>query len=86
MSEQEWRWIPASEPPGEDPRKICVLKDGEKDVYWWTDILGFEENVTHWCEVRFPPLPEPELPLIRRVCEWLGPDTMDDLSLEWWQR
>ena len=76
MSEREWRWIPASEPPGEDPRKICVLKDGEKDVYWWTDILGFEENVTHWCEVRFPPLPEPELPLIRRVCEWLGIVTM----------
>jgi len=73
MSEQEWRWIPVSEPPGEDPRKICVLKDGEKDVYWWTDILGFEENITHWCELTFPPLPEPEKPLLQIVWEWRFP-------------
>ena len=72
MSE-EWRWIPVSESPGEEPRKICVLKDGEKDVYWWTDILGFEEDVTHWCEVRYPPLPEPPKPDIQVVCEWLWP-------------
>ena len=72
MSEQDWRWIPVSESPGEEPRKICVLKDGEKDVYWWTDTLGFEEDITHWCEVRYPPLPESEKPPIQEVCEWLG--------------
>jgi len=74
MSE-EWRWIPVSESPGEEPRKICVLKDGEKDVYWWTDTLGFEEDITHWCEVRYPPLPEPPKPPIQVVCEWLRIDT-----------
>ena len=90
MSE-EWRWIPVSElPTGKDRELGMLFKDGIKGRGWfWPGSSRFGEDVTHWCEMRYPllpepPEPEPEKPLIQRVCEGLGVEKPCVFFKAWW--